>query len=672
MAELAKKRNLVLAGHGAAGKTTLAEALLFKAKATSRWGKVDDGTSHLDYEDDERERKSSVYAGIGSLQHKGVEITVIDTPGYPDFIGEVYSCMPVAEIVGITISASGGIGVNTRKCWELASDLKKPKAIFVTHIDTEHASFQGILGRIREVFGDRCIPANVPIGEGPSLTGVASVLDPASAPAAVKNSIGAFHQALVEDAVEADDALMEKYLESGSISRDDATVAFRKAIAAGTLTPIYFVGLTKDKGYEEILDAIADHFPSPADVGVPRKAKKSDAPFELRPDGPFAAQVFRLHSAVVGKQAFLRVWSGSAKSGGSLFNVRVGKPQKIGDFLRVIGRDGRPVPEVSAGDIVMLAKVDDMTFGDTLTPGEKIEIESTVYPRPMVAYAIRPKTRNDETKLGESLAKLGDEDPTFIAKFDPDTKELVARGLSELHLQLRLRTLKERYKVEVETTTPRIPYRETITVEADAHHRHKKQTGGAGQFGEVYIKITPLERGAGFEFVDDVVGGVIPNSLIPAVEKGIREKMVDGVIAGYPVVDFRVSLYDGKHHPVDSKEIAFKTAGREAFKKAVKSAKPRLLEPIVDLTVAVPSRYMGDVTGDLNGRRGRVIGMDTQGDVQMIKAQIPLAEVQNYSASLRSMTGGEGSYTIEFSHYDIVPDHVAQGIISQYEEKEEE
>jgi elongation factor G len=374
----------------------------------------------------------------------------------------------------------------------------------------------------------------------------------------------------------------------------------------------------------------------------------------------------------VGKQAFLRVWSGSAKSGGSLFNVRVGKTQKIGDFQRVIGREGKAVPEVSAGDIVMLAKVDDMTFGDTLTAGEKIEIETTVHPRPMVAYAIRPKTRNDETKLGESLAKLGDEDPTFIAKFDPDTKELVARGLSELHLQLRLRALKERYKVEVETTTPRIPYRETITVEADAHHRHKKQTGGAGQFGEVYIKISPLERGAGFEFVDDVVGGVIPNSLIPAVEKGIREKMVDGVIAGYPVVDFRVSLYDGKHHPVDSKEIAFKTAGREAFKKAVKTAKPKLLEPIVNLTVAVPSRYMGDVTGDLNGRRGRVMGMDTQGDMQMIKAQIPLAEVQNYSASLRSMTGGEGSYMIEFSHYDIVPDHVAQGIIAQYEEKEEE
>ncbi len=673
MAEIAKKRNLVLVGHGSAGKTTLAEALLFKAKVTSRWGKVDDGTSHLDFDDAEKERKSSIHAALGFLEHKGTEITLIDTPGYPDFIGEVYSCLPAADIACVVVSASDGIGVNTRKCWELAAELNMPKAIVVSKIDVEHTTFQGILEKIRGAFGDRCIPVSIPIGEGTSFAGVASVLDPATAPDAVKDAAETFHMELVEAAVEADDAVMEKYLEAGEVSADELRTVFRKAVATGQLTPIFFVGMAKDKGYEELLDAIAEYFPSPVDVGVHRPATRGEETVELKLDRPFAAQVFRLQTATVGKQAFLRVWTGSGNSGGSVFNVREGKNQKIGDYQRVLaGKETKSLPSVSAGDIVMLAKVDDMTFGDTLTAGEKIAFERVNYPLPMVAYSIRPKTRNDETKMGEALHRLSGEDPTFVAKYETETKELVARGISELHIQLMLGLLKERYKVEVETGTPRIPYRETVTANADVMYRHKKQTGGAGQFGEVWIKLEPMERDGGFEFVNEIVGGVIPGPLIPAVEKGIREKMVDGVIAGYPVVDFRVRLYDGKHHPVDSKEVAFKIAGREAFKKAVKDAKPKLLEPIADITVVVPSEMMGDITGDLNGRRGRVTGMDSQGDMQVVKATVPLAEVQNYSASLRSMTGGEGSYTLEFSYYDIVPEHIAQGIIAKYEEKGEE
>jgi len=673
MADIASKRNLVLAGHGNAGKTTLAEALLFKAKVTSRWGKVDDGTSHLDIADVEKERKSSVHAAFGFLQHNGADITIIDTPGYPDFIGEVYSCMPVADTVGIVISAADGIGVNTRKCWEMAGELSLPKAIIVTKIDAEHATFQGILDLIRGSFGDRCIPVNLPIGEGASFEGVASVLNPDSAPDAVKDAVETFHMELVEAAVEADDEMMEKYLEAGEVSPDELMQVFHKAIASGQLTPVYFVGMTKDKGYDELLDAVAEYFPSPADVGVHAKASKDDEEAEVAIDGPFSAQVFKMQTATVGKQGFLRIWSGSVDSAASVLNVRVGKNQKLGDIQRVvIGRETQSTPNASAGDIIMLPKVDDMTFGDTLTAGEKFAFEPLTYPEPMVAYAIRPKTRDDETKMGEALQKICDEDPTFIAKYQSDTKELVARGISELHLQLMLNSLKDRYKVEVETDTPKIPYRETITVAADAHHRHKKQTGGAGQFGEIFIKIEPMERDAGFEFVNAIVGGVIPGPLIPAVEKGIREKLDDGVIAGYPVVDFRIRLYDGKHHPVDSKEVAFKVAGREAFKKAVKAAKPKLLEPIVNLTVEIPSEMMGDITGDLNGRRGRVSGMDAHGERQVIKATVPLAEVQNYSASMRSMTGGEGTYTLEFSHYDIVPEHIAQGIVAKFEDKDED
>ncbi len=672
MAELAKKRNIVLAGHGHAGKTSLADALLHKAKITNRQGKVDEGTSHFDYEDNEKERKSSIYAAVASFTHGGHDITLIDTPGFPDFIGEVYNCIPVAETVCVTISASDGIGVNTRKVWEMAEEFGKGRVIVVTKIDTEHTTFEDTMEKIRSVFGDRCIPIEMPVGWGPAIEGVASVFDVANAPAAVKDQVEQYRMEAVEAAVEADDALMEQYLEEGDIGMDAIHRIMPKAIARRTFTPILFTGLNADFGFNKFLESVCEYFPSPLDAERLPKGSKGDDAVEVKPDAPFAGQVFRVQHGAVGKQAFLRVWSGSCEPGANVMNVEIGKSQKVGDFQKVVGKDAKPAGKAEAGDVLMLAKVDNLSFGDTITASDKMAFDRVQYPRPMVVRAITPKSRNDETKMGEALHKLAESDPTFVAEHDPDTKELVVRGISELHLELMLKQLKERFKVEVDTALPRIPYRETITLPVQAHHRHKKQTGGAGQFGEIYIKVEPRERGAGFEFVNEIVGGVIPGVFIPAVEKGVREKMDNGIIAGYPVVDLCVRLYDGKHHPVDSKEVAFKTAGREAIKKAVKEAKPKLLEPIVNLTVAVPAQYMGDITGDLNGRRGRVMGMDTQGDLQIIKAQIPMGEVQTYPAALRSMTAGEGSYTIEFSHYDLVPGDVQEQIVAKFEDKDEE
>lgn len=670
MAELSKKRNVVLAGHGGSGKTSLAEALLFKAGVTSRQGKVDDGTSHLDYDDDEKERKSTVHASVASFDHGGVQVTLIDTPGYPDFVGEVFSAMPAVETVCIVINANDGIGVNTRRAWQLAEAKGKARAIVVTHCDSENVSFDEIMGKIRSTFGDRCIPLDVPVGWGPSLSGIASVLDLANAPDEIKEIATLYRQEAVEAAVEADDALMEKYLEEGDMDDDSVHKIIPKAMLQQTFTPVFYTSTTKDVGFQKLLTVLEEYFPSPVGASIPAAEKNGDA-VEVKADGPFTAQVWKVQHGAVGKQAFLRVWSGSMDSGGSVMNVQTGKTMKVGDFQRAVGKETKSMPTVNAGDIVMLGKVD-LTFGDTITASDEVSFARTEYPRPMVVRAITPKSRNDETKMGEALSKLGESDPTFVAEHDPDTKELVARGISELHLELMLKQLKDRYKVEVETAMPRIPYRETITAAVDAHHRHKKQTGGAGQFGEVYIKVEPGERGSGFEFLDEIVGGVIPNVFIPAVEKGVREKMDQGIVAGYPVVDLRVKLYDGKFHPVDSKEVAFKTAGREAIKKAVKDAKPKLLEPIVNLTVEIPAQYMGDITGDLNGRRGRVMGMDTHGDMQVIKAQIPQGEVLTYPAVLRSMTGGEGSYEIEFSHYDIVPGDVAETIMAKFEDKDEE
>lgn len=493
MAELADKRTLVFAGHGGAGKTSLVDALLHKAKVTSRLGRVDDGTSHLDTDDDEKDRKSSIRAAVASLTYEGKDITIIDTPGYPDFIGEVYSAMPAVESVCIVISAADGIGVNTRRCWDLAVQLGKPRMIVVTKIDNEHANFADTLSRIRQTFGDRCIPMSVPVGFGPGVESVVSVLGE-EIPDSVKDQVETYKMEAVEAAVEADDAIMEKYLEAGSISEAEMAAVFPKAIAQGTFTPMFFASSTTEVGQLKMLDTIAKYFPSPADVLKGRAGKKGNEAIEVKPTDGFTAQVFKVQSAVVGKQALLRVWSGKIDSGTAVLNVRTGKNQKIGEFQRVVGKETTPLKSVSAGDIVMLSKVDDLTFGDTITSGDEIELERTEYPFPMVALAISPKSRNDETKLGEALHKLTDGDATFIAKFDADTKELVARGITELHLQTMLKLLKDRYKVEVETRPPRIPYRETITASVEAHHRHKKQTGGAGQFGEVYIRLKPLER----------------------------------------------------------------------------------------------------------------------------------------------------------------------------------
>jgi elongation factor G len=669
-------RNVALAGHGASGKTSLADALLYAAGATDRRGSVDDGTSVSDVEDEEKRRHFTIDCHLLHLEWAHKQIHLIDSPGYPDFIGNALSALAAVENVVIAVSAPAGIEVNTRRIFHEASRLKLGRIVALTRMDADNVDFLRALAQIRETFGAQCVPFFVPIGQGPSLAGVVDALDPPEdAPEDCPMIPSEAYQMVVEQIVETDDDLMNRYLEGETLSLTELRAATCRAIARGQIVPVVCVSVRKDIGIKELLNVIADCGLSPADVHRHGSVPEDEEDVDLEPheEGELVAQVFKTtNDLFMGKLSFLRIYSGKMTHDTTLLNLRTGKTAKPGHLYRLQGKTQEEVKEAIAGDIVAVPKFDDLHISDTVTStvnghAPHVVLDPIKFPMPMVPRAVEPKTREDEPKISVGLAKIADEDPTFTYRRDAQTHELVISGMSELHLDVIQNRLKNRYKLDINTHIPHVPYLETISGEAEAHHRHKKQTGGRGQFADVQLRIRPRDRGQGFNFVDAIKGGVIPGQYIPAVEKGVREQLEKGVVSGNPVVDVEAEVFFGGYHAVDSSEQAFKTASAAAFRKAFLEARPILLEPIVSLEVVVPIEKFGDISADLATRRGHITGMEAlPGGVQSIQATVPLSEVLRYATDLKSMTGGRGAYTMEFRSYEPVPPNIQQTIIDRW------
>jgi len=667
-------RNVVLLGHGGSGKTSLAEAILHKAGAASRLGSVDDKTSICDYYEEEKEHQHSILSAVVHVEHAGKLINLIDTPGYPDFTGPAITSIPAAETAILVIGAGAGIETNTRKMFQLAREANKPLVIVINKMAAENVDMAELVKAIQDTFGSQCRCANLP---GADKNSVIDCLANDSGDSPLMD-VGQAHTELIESVIEADDALMERYLGGEEISSDQVAGVFVEALKSGTLMPIVFTEARQEVGIAELLDLIAKCTPSPAEA-APASLTDGETARELKADGsgPLAGLVFRVGFDPKSnmKYSTIRVFSGTLKSDTNLLRNNEKKGLRPGHILKAQGGEHAEVDAGVAGDIVTLAKVDELKVGDLVHDG-KVAGKFTMppVPAPMFSLALEPASRGDEQKIGGALEKLCEEDLCFRISWDAQTKELVANGLGELHLRVMLEKMEKRFKLAVNTKEPKIPYRETITGKAEGHYRHKKQTGGAGQFGEVYLRVEPAERNSDppMQFSWDIFGGSIPGQFEPAIVKGVNDVMQTGVVAGYPLQDVKVSVYDGKHHPVDSKEVAFRAAGKGAFIDAVQKAKPALLEPIVDMEVTIPAENVGDITGDLSSKRGRVIGQEMlPGNFIVIKAQVPLSEVTQYTGQLKSVTGGRGSYSMTLSHYEPVPPNVQQQIVAAHKKAQE-
>jgi elongation factor G len=657
-------KNIMVSGHSTCGKTTLIESLLFTGGAISRKGRVEDGNTVCDYEERAKERKHSIDLSCASVERQGKLLQFIDTPGYRDFIGQVYCAATAVESMLLVVSADEGIRPNTLKVWQIAQAARLGCFIVVNRADREHAKFEEILAQLQDQLDKKCLAMTVPNAVG---TGFSQVELTLGNPAPSSKAKG-FADQLLEAVVESNDAMMERYLAGETISPVEVEAQLLEAVAARRVFPVFITSAEKGLGVEDLLNALAK-FASPASRDLGRKAfahDKREQVFDVKTtsDAPLFGRVFKIFSdPYVGKLSLVRLFSGSLAANGTFTNPHTGKTEKAGKIVRLQGKDQTTAESVSAGEMCALVKVEGLKSFDVLTGDRRLVMDPPAVPRPMASLAVGPKTKADEKKFAESLTKILDEDVTLLAEREKRTHELVVSGMSALHLQIVWEKLKARYGVEVTTKQPKTPYLETITAVGDDHYRHKKQTGGAGEFAEVWLKVEPLERGKGFEFVNDVFGGAIGNNYVQSAEKGVRMVMDQGVLAGCQVVDVKVSVYDGKEHPVDSKDIAFQKAGREAFKLAMAKAKPVLLEPIVNMEVTFPAETMGDIQGDLTRRRGRVQGMESLGSLQILKAQVPLAEIADYASTLGSITGGQGSYTIEMSHYEVVPPNIQQKVV---------
>jgi len=668
-------RNIVLLGHGGSGKTTLAEAILHKTGVINRLGSVEDKTTVSDYYDEEKEHQHSILTSVLQARHNGKLINLIDTPGAPDFVGPAIVSIPAAETAILVISAAAGIETITRKMFQLTGEANKARLIVVNKFDAENVELPELIHTIQETFGLRCRCANLP---GADKRSVIDCLENSSGSSPLMD-VGQAHTELIESAVEADDALMERYLGGEEIALAQISSVFVKALKAGTLIPIVFTDARNEVGVAELLDLITKYTPSPLEV-EPTKLVEGDKVTELKPEpsGPLAGLVFRVAFDPRSNMKYtsIRVFSGTLKSDTSLMRNDEKKGVRPGHILKSQGGATEDVDAGIAGDIVTLAKVEELRIGDLVHDGRVAgKIPMPTLPEPMFALALEPATRGDEQKIGGALDRLREEDPCFRTTRDMQTKELVAQGLGDLHLRVMIEKMQNRFKLAINTKEPKIPYRETITAKAEGHYRHKKQTGGAGQFGEVYLRVEPAERGSepALQYSWDIYGGTIPGQYEPAVLKGVNDVMQSGPIAGFPMQDVKVSVYDGKYHPVDSKEVAFRSAGKGAFIDAIKKAKPALLEPIVNIEITIPAENIGDIAGDLSAKRGRVVGQDMlPGNFIVVKAQVPLAEVSQYTSQLKSVTGGRGSYSMTFSHYEPVPPNVQQQIVAQYGKKKGE
>jgi len=681
-------RNIAFCGHGSAGKTTLVDKLLNKTGAVTQPASVDNGTSICDFDDEEKQHKYTIESSLVHFEHGGKYFQVIDTPGYPDFIGQTLGALRAVETAVIVINAHAGIEVNTRRVFQEAGKAGLGRMIVISRMDSDNIDFPALLKSIQSLFGPACIPLNVPLGSGHDFRGVASTLKPPADTAGALVDPAEIGTPLIESIIENDDEVMARYFEGTPPTDDELSRLIVEAIAHGSLVPIVCLAAKADVGVKELLDALAFCALPPGKVF--RKATKEDGnevTLSVDPDGPLVAQVFKTRiDPFVQKLSYIRLYSGTLKKDETITASTSRRGVKVTQLLRVQANHTEPIESASAGEIVAMAKAEDLHSNSTLGA---LAMSPIAVPTPMVGLAVTPKSRGDEGKLSGALHKIVEEDMTLHLDRDPQTKELVMTGMSELHLQVIRERLKRRDKVEVDVKEPKIPYRETIQAKAEGSYRHKKQTGGRGQFGEVHIRMYPLPQGTDIEefatkahfpsmrvfhydqeknflWIDSVVGGTIPNNFLPAVEKGFKERLERGVIAGYKVQNVCVEVHFGKHHPVDSSEAAFKTAGSMAFRNVFQQAKPGLLEPIVILHITVPGEKLGDINSDLSGRRGRVLGMDSAGgDLQTVSAEVPLAEVTTYARALSSMTGGQGSYTMEFSRYDLVPGNVQKEIIEK-------
>jgi elongation factor G len=669
--ETNKIRNVVLVSHGNAGKTTLLEAILFKKKLIPRMGRVEDGTTVSDYQPEEKSRKFSISLSIVPVEHKGMKINFLDTPGYADFVSEVLSGIRASENGLMLINATSGIEIQTKRYWNVLEREHKPRAIFINKIDVEGIDINHIFDSVRSAFGNKAIPLNFPVFDGGKFVKLSSIFE--------DKTLDNFKHELMEVVAEADDALLEKYLGGEELSDAEINSGLKNAYLSGNLYPIFFGSALSQIGVDALLDFVTDVMASPEDigsvVGVNPNTKEEETR-KISKDELLSAFVFKtLSDPYVGKLSFTKVYSGVLKSNSTVYNSSKSALEKTGQIVFLTGAAQEPVDDVIAGDIAVITKLTVTQTNDTLCDKDNpVEFPKIEFPEPMLTRAMRPKTKTDEDRMSIGLSKIVEEDPTVKVSKNLETKEQLISGMGETHLSVIMEKLSGRYGVNIELTTPRVPYRETITTKVKVEGKYKKQTGGHGQYGHCFLEVEPLERGKEYTFESKIFGGAIPKQYIPAVEKGVKEAMEEGILAGYPVTDIGVAVVDGSYHPVDSSELAFKIAGSMALKKALETGNPIILEPIEKITVIVDEQYMGDVIGDLNAKRGRVIGMKAENGKQIIEAYVPLAEILNYANDLNSITQGTGEFKVEHSHYEPVPPKIAEKIIqeAQLNKKEQE
>jgi elongation factor G len=671
-------RNITLVGHSGSGKTTLVEALLAKSGTIGEAGTIERGTTTTDHDPLEKEFQSSLDSAIASLDFEGIHVNMIDTPGFPDFRGPALTGMAATETTAIVINGHNGIELSTRRLMRRAKRRRLCRIIVISKMDQPGTNLKRVVESIREEFGPECLPINLPAENYSTVRdcffGTEGDTD--------IFSLAEAHEAIIDQVVETNEALMEKYLEGEELTREELHNAFEQALREGHLVPICFTSAQTDAGLGEFLRLCKRLLPNPAEGNPPPILKgegKDAVPVEVKPDpnGHVVAHVFKItNDPFVGKMSIFRVYQGTVRPDSQLFIGDARKPFKVGHLFKVQGGKHEEVDAGIPGDICAVAKVDEINYDAILHDShdeDNFHLKPLDFPQPMYGLAVQPQSRGQEQKLAQAIQKLTEEDPCFVVEHNQELNETVIRGLGEHHMRVMLQRMSTRYNVEVDTRPPRIAYRETITRPAEGHYRHKKQTGGAGQFGEVFLRVRPLARGEGFVFTNKVVGGSIPTSLIPAVEKGVRQILTEGAIAGYPLQDLEVEVYDGKFHPVDSKEIAFVIAARHAFLDAINNAGPQILEPIVSVDVTVPEAVMGDITGNLAGRRARISGTESLSGGQLtVKADMPLSTLSDYHTELKSMTQGQGSFTMEFSHYDPVPHAIQQELKAEFKPKEED
>jgi elongation factor G len=686
--EIGKIRNVGVVGHGGVGKTSLVEALLFSAGAVTRLGKVDDGSTTTDFDPDEVRRKISINTAVAYCDWKGHHINLVDTPGYGDFIADARAGLRVVEAAIVVVDAVAGVQVQTEKVWKFATEFNLPRAIVVNRLDRERSDFFRTLESLERRLKGRIVPLQLPVGEEAGFKGFVDLgkmkaivyadgkATETEIPADLADRAKEYREKLVEAAAETDDDLLAKYLEEGALDDTAMLKALRQGITEGKIVPVLCACASRLIGVAPLLDLIVHEFPSPADRGeVAGSDLRAKQAATRAPDAkaPVTALVFKtLSDPHVGKLSLFRVFSGTLRSESTLLNPTRGTKERMSHVSWLMGKTQKNVEALGPGEIGVVAKLKETLTGDTLADeAHPFELPRITFPEPAISFAIQPKTRGDEDKISSALARIAEEDPTVHYHFDPETKQLLVSGVGNLHVEMIVERMKRKYNVDVNLLPPRIPYKETVKGRAEGQGKYKKQTGGRGQYGDTWLRVEPLPRGGGFEFVDDIFGGAVPRNFIPSVEKGVRDCMKRGILAGYPVVDMKVTLYDGSYHDVDSSDMAFQIAASMGLQKVFVEAHPILLEPVMNVEVTVPSESAGDVIGDLNSRRGRIVGMEPAGETAVVRAAVPMAEMLTYEPTLRSLSGGRGGYSMEFSHYEEVPSFIADKVVKEAKAEKE-